>query len=156
MTATTKQRTYITALLCERDTSGTGYENWTPDWDQSTPAMASAVISVLTALPRRKPTDREVIPAPEPGMYHGHEAGTVYRVYYGQQAERNLVKQLTDDGYVYRGSAAKWAGMIGPRMTQDEARELGRTTGRCCVCDRTLTDPESVDAGIGPICAVRV
>lgn len=29
----------------------------------------------------------------------------------------------------------------------------GRATGKCSCCGRTLTDPESVAAGIGPICA---
>lgn len=24
--------------------------------------------------------------------------------------------------------------------------------GRCCVCGRTLTDPESIELGIGPVC----
>ena len=31
----------------------------------------------------------------------------------------------------------------------------GRRTGCCSVCGRTLTDPASVDAGIGPICAEK-
>lgn len=31
----------------------------------------------------------------------------------------------------------------------------GRRTGSCCCCGRTLTDPESVAAGIGPICRGR-
>lgn len=29
----------------------------------------------------------------------------------------------------------------------------GRSTGTCCLCGRELTDPDSVRAGIGPICA---
>jgi hypothetical protein len=29
----------------------------------------------------------------------------------------------------------------------------GRETGRCSICNRELTDPQSVAAGIGPICA---
>ena len=28
--------------------------------------------------------------------------------------------------------------------------------GRCCVCGRELTDPESIAAGIGPVCAGKV
>jgi hypothetical protein len=31
----------------------------------------------------------------------------------------------------------------------------GRKTGCCAICSRTLTDPESVARGIGPICAER-
>lgn len=32
----------------------------------------------------------------------------------------------------------------------------GKQFGICCVCNRTLTDPTSVEAGIGPICADRM
>lgn len=35
------------------------------------------------------------------------------------------------------------------------AVEYGHRTGSCCVCGRTLTDPESVAAGIGPVCASK-
>lgn len=31
----------------------------------------------------------------------------------------------------------------------------GKLTGACAVCNRTLSDPESVARGIGPICAAR-
>jgi hypothetical protein len=31
----------------------------------------------------------------------------------------------------------------------------GRRTGNCCICARTLTKGESIDRGIGPICAER-
>ena len=33
--------------------------------------------------------------------------------------------------------------------------KFGRETGACSVCGRTLTDPESVQRGIGPICAQK-
>lgn len=33
------------------------------------------------------------------------------------------------------------------------AMRYGKLSGRCCSCGRELTDPESIDAGIGPICA---
>ena len=36
-----------------------------------------------------------------------------------------------------------------------EAIAFGRRTGRCCVCGRTLENRESVDRGIGPICAEK-
>lgn len=37
----------------------------------------------------------------------------------------------------------------------DVLRVKGKETGRCCCCGRELTDPESVAAGIGPICASK-
>ena len=33
-----------------------------------------------------------------------------------------------------------------------EAIKNGKLTGRCAICSRKLSDPESVDRGIGPIC----
>lgn len=33
--------------------------------------------------------------------------------------------------------------------------DIGRATGRCCVCARELTDAESIAAGIGPVCAAK-
>lgn len=35
------------------------------------------------------------------------------------------------------------------------ARVTGKRTGRCCCCNRELTDPESIAAGIGPVCAAN-
>ena len=37
-----------------------------------------------------------------------------------------------------------------------EAVEYGKRTGRCSCCGRELTDPASIAAGIGPICAAGV
>ena len=36
------------------------------------------------------------------------------------------------------------------------ARSHGLKTGRCCCCGRKLTDPRSMAAGYGPVCAERV
>lgn len=33
------------------------------------------------------------------------------------------------------------------------AVEYGKATGQCAICSRELTDPESIERGIGPICA---
>lgn len=35
------------------------------------------------------------------------------------------------------------------------ARMYGQRTGICCCCGRELTDPESIAAGIGPVCASK-
>lgn len=34
-----------------------------------------------------------------------------------------------------------------------EARQYGKETGICCCCGRELTDKNSIEAGIGPVCA---
>lgn len=41
------------------------------------------------------------------------------------------------------------------RMSMEEAAEFGKLYGFCCVCGRTLTNEDSIEAGIGPICAER-
>lgn len=35
----------------------------------------------------------------------------------------------------------------------EAAKEYGRRTGNCCVCGRLLTNEDSIEAMIGPICA---
>lgn len=54
-------------------------------------------------------------------------------------------------------TAAGIAGLLA-EIAQDPmeaAKRHGRSTGVCCCCGRTLTDPDSVAAGIGPICAEK-
>lgn len=59
-----------------------------------------------------------------------------------------------------------------PRVTNREKRELvikhfeqdketafanyGKHTGHCGMCGKSLTDQESIDRGIGPVCASRL
>lgn len=35
----------------------------------------------------------------------------------------------------------------------EAVKDIGRLTGVCCVCGRTLTNEESIADGIGPVCA---
>ena len=35
------------------------------------------------------------------------------------------------------------------------AMKYGKLSGRCCSCGRDLTDPESIERGIGPVCAEK-
>lgn len=36
-----------------------------------------------------------------------------------------------------------------------ELAKVGRETGSCCYCARELTDPDSINLGYGPVCAVH-
>jgi hypothetical protein len=64
---------------------------------------------------------------------------------------------ITEDGkFKANYSAPKWLAEELGRLAADpekETRLYGRITGVCCCCARELTDPVSVAAGIGPICA---
>lgn len=51
-------------------------------------------------------------------------------------------------------TAEKVAALVSDPLAAMKAS--GIETGICCVCGLTLTDPESVSAGIGPICAGRL
>ena len=63
-------------------------------------------------------------------------------------------KSKVDPGDV-RYKTAQWA--INKILTGTELPEgyAIRHAGRCCACGRLLTNPESIEAGIGPECAKR-
>lgn len=92
--ATEKQRAFVTRLLAEKDLTGTIYDGWTPDWSRATTATASQVIEALLALPRKDfefdMTARRA--EPEAGVYRDGEQ--YYRVYFGQQSGKMLLKRL--------------------------------------------------------------
>lgn len=100
----------------------------------------------------------------EVGIYKCAEAGTLFRVYKGKQSGMNLVKQVIPDAtgysYEYIGSAFRvvsGTSSLGKitltPITKEEAANWGHLTGSCIICGRHLDDPDSVDAGIGPVCA---
>jgi hypothetical protein len=136
--------------------------------------QASRMITALTALPKKnnrptstpgtKPSEwTDNSPEPDAGMYR-RPNGDIMRVYLGQQSGKMLAKKLVDTGqphpedssihlhdWEYLGKATRF--MSGAeRMTLEEAKEYGRMTGSCCRCGRRLDVPESVEAGIGPVC----
>lgn len=135
--------------------------------------QASLWISALTDLPRKERADsRSRNAEPEAGMYTAN--GNVFRVYLGQQSGRMLVKQLVDGGgepinmatlsephhpgysYEYLGAATYRLPADAKPLPLEQAKEFGKMTGTCCVCARRLDVPESVEAGIGPVCAKRL
>ena len=54
-------------------------------------------------------------------------------------------------GKIDGGVATVWFGKAGGNFAAIMAH--GKLSGRCCSCGRDLTDPESIERGIGPICA---
>lgn len=93
----------------------------------------------------------------EDGMYRDGD-GNIFKVQ-RSQAGRLYAKALVRDESKKSGWAFEYAAgavrRLSPamRMTVEQAREFGVATGTCCVCGRTLTDEESIEAGIGPVCA---
>lgn len=66
-----------------------------------------------------------------------------------------VAKRLNDDGsWDYLGAASRFV-RAQHRMTMEQAADYGHTTGVCCCCGRDLTNPDSIAAGIGPVCASK-
>lgn len=121
---------------------------------------ASTWIESLLALPNKKrhgnTGERD---EPAAGMYRSGDR--ILRVYLGQRSGRMLVKELTGDdasgySYEYIGSAQYKLPADAQPLPLEEAKAFGKMTGHCCVCARRLDNPESVDAGIGPVCASKM
>lgn len=54
----------------------------------------------------------------------------------------------------YAGMASRFV-TVADKMTKEEAVRFGHDFGICCVCGAQLDDPNSVEAGIGPICGKK-
>ena len=90
--------------------------------------------------------------APTPALGY-YQVDDTYYVVAESKAGNAYAKEWNGYGWDYVGRApfASLAG-VDP-LTAEQAAEFGHAFGRCIVCGRTLTDPASVAAGIGPICA---
>ena len=89
---------------------------------------------------------------PEVGFYQAGSA--VYKVQENRTKTARYAKVLCDDGsWAYVGKNPFSLLQPSDRLTRESAAAHGRLTGRCVCCGRTLTNPDSVAAGIGPICA---
>jgi len=112
---------------------------------------------VATALKfDRKPRIERV--ALEDGIYLVD--GTVYKVQHAvhgsgnQYAKRLEVASGERGRFKYEAGAVK---RIRPehRMDLAKAKEFGAIYGVCCNCGATLTNEDSIEAGIGPVCAAK-
>jgi hypothetical protein len=84
--------------------------------------------------------------------------GEVYKVRTSKAGNRYATMLTIEGG---RGRWEYVTGAIrnlteGDRITLEKAAEFGHLHGLCAICGRTLTDPASVERGIGPVCATRV
>lgn len=110
------------------------------------------------------PAQRTKTPAAE-GMYR--KAGSIYKVQKAVHGSgRNYAKRLVETGVKDpKTGKNKWRfeyaqGFVYElrpehALTIEQAKEFGALYGTCCVCGRTLTREESIEAGIGPVCAAK-
>ena len=81
---------------------------------------------------------------------HGKNAGAVY-VKRGPDYQGKIMEgQFIPVSTCHTDTADAVVGVAGdPR---GKAVQYGRDTGRCSCCGRELTDPVSIEMGIGPVC----
>ena len=159
--ATEKQFSFLRNLIAER-AMDKDLAQWVNDsrtratTGMMTSLEASKLIDALLDAPKKV----VIVEAEEPeaGVYR--DGKTYFRVYLGQQSGKMLAKRIlfvtsTDVEYVSAGLAARVLSPMAARLSLEEVGKLGVATGSCLVCGRRLDDPESVDRGIGPVCASR-
>lgn len=150
-----KQAKYIADLREQRGVPATSTNGWSKQ-------RASEEISRLLKMPKVDKKNGRM-EEPEDGMYYVPEAegpGHVYKVYKmvhgsGRQGVKQLVIQdgSKKGSFRYIGLAINKLPKNAKRMSLVEAKAFGRLYGFCIKCGATLTDEDSIAAGIGPICA---
>lgn len=176
-TATQKQIDFINTLRDERihsEESADALDGARLDWAYSRfdTRAASALIGALLLLPR----DESAPAAEVPSLVGMHRSGnTIFKVQLSPTSGREYAKRLEvglhcgdDCGGCDNGEPCEFAvdtfefeyapGALasldeGTRLSLDEAKEFGVLYGTCIRCGRTLTDENSIVAGIGPVCA---
>lgn len=132
-------------------------------------AGASKLIELLKGLPKRE-VIAPVADAPQgvkntaeltDGIYVMADGSTV-KVQEARNGSGHLYAKAMDaDGrFNYVGGligkvAAQWRHNTARKMTLAEAAEYGALYGRCIECGRTLTDEDSIERGVGPICMTK-
>jgi len=122
----------------------------TPDYDENQPEVDLAEAEMAADQARELSA-----PATE-GMYA--KDGEIYKVQRAVHGSGHLyVKRLdkATQSFEYAPGILRQLTMA-DRMTLAEAKAYGALYGVCCVCARTLTNEESIAAGIGPVCAGRL
>lgn len=170
--ASPKQVAFIERLVAERDIealSGHAYER---AFDVATGAgkaisgaEARVTIDALLAAPPKVDA-----PAEPPEGIHHHD-GTIYRVQTAKTSGKRYATALVEVAGRYShgaaGNATEWAwDYVGRRpflvlseatyLTLEQAKAFGVAHGVCAVCGARLSNPDSVERGIGPVCASRL
>lgn len=144
---TEKQFAFLSTLVSER------IHEFAGDLATLTSGEASTLITTLLASPRKAGGSFERVT--EVGVYRNAD-GDIFRVQKSRETGNLYAKKLDilDGGFLYVQGAMRF---IKPsdKMTLDEAKAFGVQFGICCWCGATLTDPVSVEQGIGPVCVKR-
>lgn len=164
ITASDKQLAYITTLATSRDLTASTYEpalkaiaaEVLTNPASLTKAAASKAIDMMVRLPY---INTKTAQAPdkkaglEVGFYEMDK--NIYKVVRSPQTGNLYAKKFTTDGFEYATGAVYHLKTKGIALTLEAAKAYGHIYGMCVICGRTLTDEQSIEMGIGPICASK-
>lgn len=86
------------------------------------------------------------------GFYHiGHR---IFRVKMARSGYL-YAQELIGTTWTYSPGSMARLKASGEPLDSETAATYGKTFGICALCGRTLTDPVSIERGIGPVCASR-
>lgn len=111
--------------------------------------------------PRSAPTEApRLAPQPAPGapVHDGWYTvdGGIWKVQWNRERTRLYAKRLDGTDWVYVPGGLPLVAARGVPLTLAEAEAYGKLYGICAVCGATLTNEQSIERGIGPICAGRL
>jgi len=147
--ATPAQRSFIEALMRDRDLTGTAYEGHVPDWSRAEFHNASQMITYLKTLPCRPAAQAE------PGYYvKGSEA---FKVQANKAGTSTYALQWSGSSWEYAPGMGRHLADMVP-MTAEDAARLGLASGRCihycrALGGETLTARVAALVGYGETCA---
>jgi hypothetical protein len=158
-TATPKQMDFIKKLVGERaglDATDAlrAAANKAYREGQFSKALASATIDCLLKIERPR-VEAQVL---EDGFYE-LDGESIVKVQHAVHGSGNqYAKRLnTQTGrFEYEPGLIAKVRSYGVKLTLERAKELGHVYGRCMICGATLTNEDSIERGIGPVCASRL
>lgn len=148
MSASPRQVSFVETLFRDRQVPDEVREAVEAKARVLTPGDFSKVIDVLLTLPK------VALPTLEPGTYQ--DGDVIFRVQVSKQSGKPYAKVWDGHkGWNYDGNAYRAHAATAEQVPLERAIEIGCATGHCVVCARDLSDPLSVEAGIGPVCVTR-
>lgn len=109
-----------------------------------------------TTIPDQPAPGRPDVPAGRYAVTTEDGYYAFYRVWKGNRGGVVVYMQISDDEQrCYGAQATAILRKIEAVGTLEASKAYGREIGACGVCGRTLTNPESIANGIGPICTKR-
>lgn len=142
---------FIQNLLDERDVPALLAQRWNGHIADGTMTTKMAIdgIEYLKAQPRKDAPAVELVT--EPGFYLLD--GNVYQVKESKSSGRLYSQLVTAHGFDYQAGKGAFRSLRAEMaMTIDQVRAYGVATGICCNCSAALSDPISVEIGLGTSC----